>query len=131
MNIHRFVTHSAVGLTNRSRLPFLSMTAIRRARNGVITLWTRFHNVCLWGQKETGKPREKVSNNIHESRGGCPEKLLTFACGKTPNPTFKRKKHHQLKTLRFSRSWLTCNPTVPLKALVHSCTPVPVQPVQL
>lgn len=35
MNIHSFVTHSGAGLANSSRLPFLSMTAIRRARNSV------------------------------------------------------------------------------------------------
>lgn len=91
MNIHRFVTHSAAGLTNSSRLPFLSMTAIRRARNGVITFWTRFHKVCLWGQKETKKPKGKVSNDISKSGGGCPEKLLTFACQKVLILPLRRK----------------------------------------
>lgn len=80
MNIHSFVTHSGVGLTNSSRLPFLSMTAIRRARNGVIMFWTRFHKVCLWGQKETKKPRGKMNNNIRKSGSGCAEKLLTLVC---------------------------------------------------
>lgn len=130
MNIHRFVTHSAAGLTNSSRLPFLSMTAIRRARNGVITFWTRFHKVCLWGQKETKKPKGKVSNDISKSGGGCPEKLPTFACQKVLILPLRRKKHHQ-KPLHFSHLWLACNPTVPLKALVHLCIPIPVQPIQL
>lgn len=82
MNIHRSVTHLAGGLASSSRLPFLSMTATRRARNGVITFWTRFHRVCL-GQRETEKPRGTVSNNVKPG-GGSPAKLLTFACEKVP-----------------------------------------------
>lgn len=67
MNIHRFVTHSGAGLANSSRLPFLSMTAIRRARNSVMAFWTRFHKVCLEGKKETKKPRGNVNNSISKS----------------------------------------------------------------
>lgn len=129
MNIHRFVTHSAAGLTNSSRLPFLSMTAIRRARNGVITFWTRFHKVCLRGQKETEKPKGKVSNGISKSGGGCPEKLTTFVCEKVLI-LLLRGKPATNKTPYTSHLRLACNPTVPLKALVHSCIPVPVQPIQ-
>lgn len=118
MNIHRFVTHSAAGLTNSSRLPFLSMTAIRRARNGVITFWTRFHKVCLRGQKETKKPRGKVSNGISESGGGCPEKMLTFACENVLILLFRRK----TTTSKTPYTSLTRGlPVIPLFHSKHLC----------